>query len=84
MAPTQVLLIVSQVIIVAVASDPATDLEYVDVLDYIDLIVEDAFNSSYLSSTPFRGTETNTSFIPGIKLSNSTTTFAFVCEHYFC
>jgi hypothetical protein len=37
----------------------------VDVIDMIDLIVNDAFNGSYLSRTPFRGMDSNTSFIPG-------------------
>jgi hypothetical protein len=44
---------------------PATE-DYVEFLDYIDMIVGDAFNKSYLANAQFRGHDTNTSDIPGI------------------
>ena len=60
MLPALLLLIATPT--AAVVDDPTS---YVEVIDLIDLLIADAFNGSYLSSTPFRGTDTNTSFIPG-------------------
>jgi hypothetical protein len=70
----------SSALLVAAAS--ATDsTEFVDVIDMIDLIVNDAYNGSYLSRTPFRGTDTNISFIPGQFLIISTA--QFTCHNTF-
>jgi hypothetical protein len=47
-------------------TEPPLTEDYVEFLDYIDMIVGDAFNKSYLANAQFRGHDTNTSDIPGI------------------
>ncbi len=47
-------------------TEPPVTEDYVEFLDYIDMIVGDAFNKSYLANAQFRGHDTNTSDIPGI------------------
>jgi hypothetical protein len=41
------------------------DLDAVQVIDYSDLVVFDAFNGSYLSSQDYRGLSTSPNKIPG-------------------